>query len=107
MMWSVVMLSPTLRIAFVVMLFRERTGYRERLDIRAAQNLDRLGEVIRRRLDDHVVVDEEALRHFDLLPCAERAGIGEHAGERRSRRRLRADQIDLASAVPTCPQNCG
>ena len=29
-------------------------------------------------------------------PCAERAGIGEHAGERRSRRRLRADEVDLS-----------
>ena len=74
---------------------RQSVCHREFLDVRAAQDLHFVHLVRRRRRHDHVVVDEEVLRHLHLRLLAERARVGEHAGQSGNGRRLRAHQVNL------------
>ena len=71
----------------------ERLAQREGLDVRAANDLD-LSRILG-RLYDHVVVDGEMLRHFDLRHLAEGARIGQHTGQCRRCCNLRRYEEDL------------
>ena len=71
----------------------ERLAQRERLDVRAANDLN-LSRILG-RLYDHVVVDGEMLRHFDLRHLAEGARIGQHTGQCRRCCNLRRYEEDL------------
>ena len=71
----------------------ERLAQREGLDVRAANDLN-LSRILG-RLYDHVVVDGEMLRHFDLRHLAEGARIGQHTGQCRRCCNLRRYEEDL------------
>jgi hypothetical protein len=73
---------------------RQSLRHREFLDVRPAQNFDRLRLLRRGRQLDHIVVDEEFRRKRHLRRVAQRARVGQHTCQRTCGGNLRADEID-------------
>ena len=75
-------------------LLGQGLAHGEGLDVGAADNLHGVLQARLHRGDHQVVVDLELLGQGDVQVDVQAAGIGQHAGEGRDRRRLAGDQVD-------------
>ena len=79
---------------FCVDLTRQRFGFWERLNIRPTKNFYILGFLFVCRRFDHIVVDDELIRHADLRRVAEFSRISKVTGQRRRSGNFRRYKID-------------
>ena len=75
--------------------FSQRLVYRERLDVRTAEDLNGRSLLNGSRRNHHVIVDDELLGHHIGRHVAAGARVGEYAGECGNRSSLRGYQVDL------------